>query len=97
MFTLLIAATLGAYTSQRISVVRDGEIVSMSLDHKRVWNDVIAFFAAIGFICGRAISTGRNTRNYFDNAIVPWLNNFGISIALPSITLPSLPASPTLN
>lgn len=42
MLTLLIAASIGAYASQRVSLVRDGEIASMSLDYQRVWNDAIA-------------------------------------------------------
>lgn len=93
MLTLLIAATLGAYASQRISIVQDGEIASMSIDYQRVWQDAIAFFASIGFACGWAFSTGRNARSYFDGAIVPWLNQRGISVSLPTIELPSLPAT----
>lgn len=93
MLTLLIAATLGAYASQRISIVQDGEIASMSIDYQRVWADAIAFFALIGFVYGWAISTGRNARNYFDLALLPWLNQRGISIQIPTIELPSLPAT----
>jgi hypothetical protein len=93
MFTLLFTAAIGGYVSQRISVVQDGEIVSMSLDHKRVWNDAIAFFALIGFVYGWAISTGRNARNYFDLALLPWLEQRGVSIQIPTIELPVLPST----
>lgn len=90
MFTLLIAATLGAYASQRISIVRDGEIVSVSADYQRVWSDAIAFFTFLGALCNWFIGTGRNTRNYFDSAIVPWLSDRGISVQLPAIDLPTM-------
>lgn len=93
MFTLLLTAAIGAYTSQRVSVVQDGEIASMSIDYQRVWADAVAFFAAIGFACGWAISTGRNTRSYFGGAIAPWFNQRGISVQIPTIELPSLPAT----
>jgi hypothetical protein len=93
MFTLLIAATLGAYASQRISIVQDGEIVSMSIDYQRAWADVIAFFALIGFVYNWAISIARNARNYFDLALLPWLERRGISVQLPAIDLPALPST----
>ncbi|BAS57218.1 hypothetical protein NIES2135_34270 [Leptolyngbya boryana NIES-2135] len=93
MLTLLIAASIGAYASQRVSLVRDGEIASMSLDYQRVWNDAIAFFAAIGFICPSADEADRNARSYFDGAIVPWLNSFGISVSLPTLQLPAMPTA----
>lgn len=91
MLTLLLTAAIGAYASQRISFVQDGEIASMSVDYQRVLQDAIAFFALIGFVYNWAISTGRNARNYFDLAILPWLNQRGIEIQLPTIELPMLP------
>lgn len=97
MFTLLIAATLGAYASQRISIVRDGEIVSMSADYRQVWSDAIALLSLIGFICNWAISTARKTRNYFDLALLPWLEGFGINIKIPTLQLPMMPATVQLD
>ncbi|MCY6491923.1 hypothetical protein [Leptolyngbya sp. GGD] len=91
MFTFILCAAIGAYTSQRVSVVQDGEIASMSVDYQRVWQDAIAFFAAIGFVYGWAISTGRNARKYFDLALLPWLEQRGISVQIPTIELPMLP------
>lgn len=95
MLTLLIAATLGAYASQRISFVRDGEIASMSIDYQRVIQDAIALFSLFGLICSAVFGAGKWLRAYVDQALIPWLDfNFGIYFELPS--LPSNPAFPIL-
>ncbi|MBW4441811.1 MAG: hypothetical protein KME10_11355 [Plectolyngbya sp. WJT66-NPBG17] len=86
MLTFLLFATIGAYASQRISIVRDGEIVSASFDYRTVWQDAIALFALIGFVAGWLINAGRTARTYCDVALLPWLMQHGISITLPSIS-----------
>lgn len=93
MLTLILSGLVGAYTSQRLSIVRDGEIASISIDHRQIWKDAIAFFTFIGFVCNWAVSMGRNARNYCDLALLPWLNDRGISVHLPAIDLPKLPAA----
>jgi hypothetical protein len=71
MFTFILCAAIGAYTSQRVSVVQDGEIVSMSIDYQRVWADEIALLTLIGAVCSWVIAIGRRARNYFDLALLP--------------------------
>lgn len=93
MFTLLIAAIIGAYTSQRVSFVRDGEIASVSVDYQRVWQDLIALLTFIGAACTWVINAGRSARHYVDQALLPWLNDRGLALHLPTIDLPTMPAS----
>ena len=93
MLTVALFTAIGAYFSRRIDAIHDDEIASVSLNYQQIVEDAIAFFALIGFICNWAISTGRNTRICFNEAILPWLEQRGISIQLPTIELPALPST----
>ncbi|MBW4440175.1 MAG: hypothetical protein KME10_02845 [Plectolyngbya sp. WJT66-NPBG17] len=93
MLTFLLFVTIGAYASQRISIVRDGEIVSASFDYRTVWQDAIALFALIGSICLWVIGLAQLSRAYADCALLPWLaERFGMQLTLPTIALPTMPS-----
>jgi hypothetical protein len=93
MLTFLLALSVGAYASRRVSTDHDGEAVGAKVDYAAIWNDFKALCALIGFVYGWSVATGRNTRTYVDNALLPWLEERGISIQIPSIELPALPQS----
>lgn len=93
MLTLLIAAMVGAYASQKISVVRDGEVISVSTDYQRVWQDLIAVFTLIGSICRWLSALGRNAQRYCNESLLPWLTERGVTLKLPIVTLPALPTT----
>ncbi|BAS54250.1 hypothetical protein NIES2135_05000 [Leptolyngbya boryana NIES-2135] len=98
MLTLLMASMFGAYISRRITFhVDDFDQATATLDYKTIWENIVAFFTAISFVCNWAISTGRKTRNYFNNVLSPWLEGFGISIKSPTLQLPALPATVQLD
>ncbi|MBD1856580.1 MULTISPECIES: hypothetical protein [Leptolyngbya] len=98
MLTLLIGLSLGAYLSRRITFhVDDFDQASTTLDYKTIWENIVAFFAAIGFVCNWGISTGRKTRNYFNNVLSPWLEGFGINIKIPALQLPTMPTTAQLD
>ncbi|MBN8563553.1 MAG: hypothetical protein J0L70_23725 [Leptolyngbya sp. UWPOB_LEPTO1] len=67
------------------------------MDYKTIWENIVAFFTAIGFICNWAISTARKTRNYFGLALLPWLSERGIDIKIPNLQLPAMPATGQLD
>lgn len=90
MLTFLTAAALGAYAANRTSFFRDGSIACFTVDYSGILQDAIAFFALIGFICNWVISIGRTSRNYVDSALLPWMNDRGIKIELPSVSAPSI-------
>ncbi|MBW4528693.1 MAG: hypothetical protein KME18_26590 [Phormidium tanganyikae FI6-MK23] len=92
MLTLLIAASLGAYLSRRLNVMSDNGLSDVAISHQRVWQDMIALFALIGFVAGWLINAGRTARTYCDVALLPWLMQHGISITLPTIALPTMPS-----
>lgn len=93
MLTFLLTAALGAYLSRRVNFISDKGLADVAVNYQRIWADAIAFFTLIGFVCHWAIKQGRNTRTYFDADIVPWLSDFGVSVSLPTISLPALPVS----
>ncbi|BAU13757.1 hypothetical protein LEP3755_42980 [Leptolyngbya sp. NIES-3755] len=91
MFTFILTAAIGAYLSRRVNFISDNGLADVAVNYRQIWQDAIALWAMLGFICNWVILTGRNTRNYFDGAILPWLNGFGISLSLPTLQLPALP------
>lgn len=91
MFSFLIAVAIGAYASNRIKIApNDVEgVFGIDIEWQQSWNDAIAFFELIGSVCFWLISTGREARNYFDIAVLPWLSDLGISVTLPVLELPT--------
>lgn len=84
MFSFLLAVSLGAYASQRISVFSDGQIATATIDYSTIWQDAIAFFTLIGRFYQWSMSLGRTSRAYADSTVIRWLNAQGVSVALPN-------------
>lgn len=93
MFTFIVTASIGAYLSRRINVMRDDAIADIAINYQRIWSDAIALLALIGFTCNWVIGIARSSRNYFDLALIPWFARNGISIVVPQIDLPRLAAT----
>lgn len=91
MLHLLFVAAVGAYLSRRVDAQTESGTATTSIDYARIWQDLLAFFAVIGMVCGRALAFAQSARLYFDSEIVPWLDRRGIQFSLPRLDLPRLP------
>ncbi|MBD1857710.1 MULTISPECIES: hypothetical protein [Leptolyngbya] len=97
MFGLLCAAVIGGCVSKHTAIDLTEGCAGITVNYDQIWADAFAFFTWLGSLYKWFINAGRETRSYFDDAILPWLNQRGISISLPTIDLPRLPEAPHLN
>ena len=93
MFTLLLFGAIGAYLSKRVHVFKEAGIGSATVDYAAIAADLVALFAFLSGVGSWFIAVGRQSRNYFNLAIAPWLERRGVSVSLPTLDLPRLPAT----
>ncbi|MBD1856451.1 MULTISPECIES: hypothetical protein [Leptolyngbya] len=94
MLTILFSMLLGAYLNARTKVCNSQGIWHLSIDYQQIWQDFLEALQMLKSIRVRTIELGNSTRNYFDSAIAPWISqSFGVSLTIPTISLPSLPSS----
>lgn len=93
MTTLIFAAMAGAYASRKIYFDRCPDVATVTVEWAEIWSDLVSLFTLIGTIYGFAISSGKATRNYTDDVLLPWMaQEFGFEIGLPK--LPAMPQTP---
>lgn len=88
MLTVLL---FGFYLSRRLDLAKEDGRSFVTLDHARIWADLILFFSLIGLVCSKSLEFGNGFRAYFNSEIQPWLCRRGFDVQLPAIDLPRLP------
>lgn len=99
MLTLFLGLTIG-YCANKYTVIEtldDGKTANVEIIFGSFIKDCLWIFAVLGAVANWAIATGRNVRNYFDSALLPWLADFGWKIELPTLRLPVMAADDELN
>lgn len=99
MLTLFLGLTIGYFVRKYtvFEMLDDGSTASGEINFGQAIKDFIWFFEMLGTAAVWVVNAGRSTRNYFDAALTPWLNSFGISVKLPTLQLPAMPSTAQLN